>query len=477
MAVIICCGFFVYNDIKVFKESSVSNKQSIAEVVGINAASALEFADEVAAHDMLHKLESNSSILNAVILDKDGKVFARYDKDSTDVFAFTANQQEGLNNFGNFGQQYLVSYSINGKEPLGTVVLRSELSGFGRIVLGYMQIAGVILIISLIGAFVISSFLQRAITNRLLALVASTRQVTETGNYAIRVENQEHDEIGTLSGAFNKMLDRIERIQANLYQANVELEERVKARTVELETANRELEQKSEELTRSNVELGQYAYVASHDLQEPLRTITNYVGLLEEKYSAQQDAETQMYIRFVVRAATTMKNLITHLLDFSKIGRNVALAPVDCNKLIHELKEEMQETIRQTGAHINAVSLPIVIGNAIELKQLMQNLISNSIKFRKKDIEPVIEITATEIPDFWLFTLSDNGIGMEKKYQEKIFVIFQRLHSVSEYPGTGIGLATCKKIVSTHQGNIWVESEPEQGSSFYFTISKHLKPT
>ena len=260
----------------------------------------------------------------------------------------------------------------------------------------------------------------------------------------------------------------------DLSEANVELENRVKRRTAELETANKELQITSEELKRSNRELSQYAYVASHDLQEPLRTITNYVGLLEEKYAGQTDQETQTFIKFVVKSANTMKNLINHLLDFSRIGRNVTFTSLNTDKLLKEVIEEMEGTITDSKGKITYPLLPVINANAIEIKQLFQNLISNGLKFRKKDESPVVDISVEEYPNEWLFAFKDNGIGMDEKNHEKIFIIFQRLHSVSQYPGTGIGLATCKKIVSLHNGRLWVESKLGEGSTFYFTISKNL---
>lgn len=474
LAVLICCTIFVYNNIKVFKETSVDNKNSIAEVVGINAAPALEFADHDAANAMLAKFKSNPSILNAIILDKTGREFARYNKPGEEAFSPSLLNGHDAADQNSLGRRFTVSYRIKDKDYLGTVVIRSDITEFGEIILGYLKIGIIILMASLAVAFIISTLLQRSITNRLLALVSKTRKVAETGDYSIRVSATGDDEIGVLSEAFNNMLEQIEKMKRDLSGINIELERRVKIRTAELETANKELQLKSEELTRSNQELSQYAYVASHDLQEPLRTITNYVGLLEEKYSGQADEETQLYMKFAVTAAARMKNLINHLLDFSRIGRNVTFSKVDSARVLGELIEEMAESIREGDAEIISSGLPVLIANEIEIKQLFQNLISNAIKFRKKETPLIIEIRAEERPNEWLFMIKDNGIGMEEKYHDKIFIIFQRLHNTSQYPGTGIGLATCKKIVSIHNGTMWVESKLSVGSSFYFTISKNL---
>lgn len=226
------------------------------------------------------------------------------------------------------------------------------------------------------------------------------------------------------------------------------------------------------DLSSANKELEQFAYVASHDLQEPLRTISIFVGLIEEKYSGKTDEDTELYLKQIVNAASKMQNLIKDLLDFSQIGRNISFAATDCNNILKEVIENLGATIKESKAKITTTVLPVVIGNEIELRQLFQNLISNAIKFHKKNSNPEIEITCVEKETEYLFGFKDNGIGLEEQYKDRIFIIFQRLHTATEYAGTGIGLATCKKIVALHNGKIWMESKLEHGSVFYFTIPK-----
>ncbi len=226
------------------------------------------------------------------------------------------------------------------------------------------------------------------------------------------------------------------------------------------------------DLSSANKELEQFAYVASHDLQEPLRTISIFVGLLEEKYSGKIDEDTKQYLKFIVNATSKMQNLIKDLLDFSQIGRNISFAATDCNDILKEVIANIGATIKVSNAKITSTVLPVVIGNEIELRQLFQNLISNAIKFHKKNSNPEIEITFVEKETEYLFAFKDNGIGLEEQYKDRIFIIFQRLHTATEYAGTGIGLATCKKIVALHNGKIWMESKLGHGSIFYFTIPK-----
>ena len=236
--------------------------------------------------------------------------------------------------------------------------------------------------------------------------------------------------------------------------------------------AEAEIQKKSEELTHVNKELEQFVYVASHDLQEPLRTISNFAGLFEEEYSGKLDKDANQYLKFIVTASSKMQNLIKDLLDFSRIGRKITFTAVDCNEILKEVTAELGIAIKESNTKITSSNLPILNGNEIELKQLFQNLISNAIKFLKKNVTPKIEITVEENVTEYLFAIKDNGIGIEELHQDRIFIIFQRLHTVAEYPGTGIGLATCKKIVARHNGKIWVESKLDEGSTFYFTISR-----
>jgi len=258
--------------------------------------------------------------------------------------------------------------------------------------------------------------------------------------------------------------------QAFALKSTRELEVEIAAR----KKVEKKLNEYAIELERKNKELEQFAYVASHDLQEPLRTVSNYVELLEEKYSDTADLETKKHILFIKGATSKMQNLIKDLLDISRIGRSALRSAIDCNEILRTVIVELEVSIKESDAVITSTVLPIVMGNEIELKQLFQNLISNAIKFRKKNVAPRITITAEEKNTEYLFTITDNGIGIPEKYKDKVFIIFQRLHNTDEYPGTGIGLATCKKIVALHNGKIWVESKQGVGSNFFFTIQKEI---
>lgn len=236
--------------------------------------------------------------------------------------------------------------------------------------------------------------------------------------------------------------------------------------------AREEAEQANKNLERKNKELEQFAYVASHDMQEPLRTTSSYVDLLQKQYGGKFDEKGERYLNYIVHSADRMKVLIKDLLDFSRIGTKGQLESVDCNVIVQNVLDDLGAAIEESKAEIKTCRLPVINAYPTELKLLFQNLIFNAIKFRKKDVQPEIKINIYSANGNWEFSVADNGIGIDKKHNEKIFVIFQRLHSRNMYEGSGIGLAHCKKIAELHGGQIWVESEPGKGSTFYFTIPK-----
>lgn len=234
--------------------------------------------------------------------------------------------------------------------------------------------------------------------------------------------------------------------------------------------AERELQIKNLELESKNRELEQFAYVTSHDLQEPLRTISSYVDHFHKLYKDKLDGTGEKFMHYIVLATERMRTLIKDLLDYSRIGRKKEIATIDCNEVIRTVIADLNTIIQESGAQIEVENLPVISGYTTEIKQLFQNLITNAIKFRKKEMCPSVRITCQPIGGGHEFIVEDNGIGIPAEHNERIFVIFQRLHTRTEYEGSGIGLSHCKKIVELHGGKIWVQSTPDKGSQFHFTI-------
>ena len=240
-------------------------------------------------------------------------------------------------------------------------------------------------------------------------------------------------------------------------------------RAIEEKDLREENRRTQEELARSNRDLEQFAYVASHDLQEPLRMVATYTQLLAERYQGKLDENADKYIHYAVEGALRMQELVKDLLAFSRVGRKQeTVRDMDCNLVLRNVIANLQSLIQESGARINYEALPVLVSDPSELLQLFQNLIGNAIKFRRAE-PPEIRITAKKNKKEWLFSVEDNGIGIAPQHVEDVFVIFKRLHTREEYPGSGIGLAICKKIVEHNQGQIWVESQPGLGSRFYFT--------
>ncbi len=229
----------------------------------------------------------------------------------------------------------------------------------------------------------------------------------------------------------------------------------------------------SEKLARSNQELERFAYVASHDLQEPLRMVASFTQLLSQRYTGRLDETADKYIHYAVDGAKRMQQLIADLLAFSRVNsKELDLRPTGCEALIVAALQNLRAAIEESGAAIDRDPLPEVCVDEGQFIQLFQNLLGNAIKFRRKETSPRIHVSAVDDGAEWLFSVQDNGIGIEPKHADRVFQIFQRLHTRTEYPGTGIGLAVCQKVVERHGGRIWVESQPGMGSNFRFTVPK-----
>jgi signal transduction histidine kinase len=255
------------------------------------------------------------------------------------------------------------------------------------------------------------------------------------------------------------------------YEGKTRLVNELRNAVEELQRTKKELEQKSQDLARSNLELEQFAYAASHDLKEPLLAITIDLKLLRKRFESKLDSEANRFIADTIDEANQMQVLISDMLSYSRVGiSGKPFVRTDCNAILKRSLNNLRIPLEQSGAVVTHDALPEVMADPIQLSQLLQNLINNAIKFHPHQEKPRIHISADRRGKEWVFSVSDNGIGIPAEYHEKVFEMFQRLHDKKGYPGSGIGLATCKKIVERHGGRVWVESEPGKGSTFYFTV-------
>ncbi len=276
----------------------------------------------------------------------------------------------------------------------------------------------------------------------------------------ITTEKEAINEVFQLNKELSKKNARLEKIQLLLKDAEA------------VKKLNHKLTLSQKKLNLLNQEMEEFVYITSHDLSEPLRTVSNFLGLILKRKQVLLDDEAMDYLTRVLGANTRMKGLVNALLSLSKVGEEVSSEQVVLGKLILEVLEDLHQVIEESHTKVEIQALPIVSGNPSDFKRLFQNLLSNSIKYRKEGIYPSITIKSVEKRDHWIILVSDNGIGMDPKYSNKIFQPFQRLHLASEYEGTGIGLAICRKVAMRYGGEIWVETEPGKGSVFFIKLPK-----
>ncbi len=328
-------------------------------------------------------------------------------------------------------------------------------------------------------ALSISSYFSKRIISSISSLVESTK-IMAKGNLSHRTQKSSNDEIGLLADSFNKMAEELEKQTAWVDNLNKEMVERRKAEEMlkeanqQLAASNHELMTLTQKLEETNRELKDFVYIASHDLREPLRKITSFGSILKESLEDKLTGDDKENMKYMIDGADRMTKMIEGLLAYSRVGsKEVPFEEVDLNEIVEQLKQlELSKLLEETNATLEVPEpLPKIQANATQIRQLLQNLVGNGIKYRTKDVKPHIIIRAKYIDNGEIrVEVQDNGIGIEEKYFEDIFKMFRRLHSRQEFEGTGIGLSICKKIVEKHNGKIGVESKPGNGATFWFSL-------
>ncbi len=465
----------IVSDTILFRGYLRRDLEALAQIVADNTTAALAFENARDAQEILASLRARRNLVQACIYTADSRVFARYvrpggptecpqtvDADSKRI------TRDALFLFHSILLQDRKVGSLYFHYEFGEVAARQTL---------YLILVGAIAAASMLLALILSTRLRLLISQPIMALAASAKAVSETKDYGVRAEKSTQDEVGLLVDAFNDMLANIQQRDVDLRKARDELEVRVTERTAQLQQelvmrkrAEASLQKQAEELARSNTDLEQFAYVASHDLQEPLRMVTTFMRILKNRYYGKLDAEADEYITYAVDGASRMKQLITDLLALSRASTKPhELAPIDCEAVLEEVLSNLEMAVQESGGQVTHDPLPRVMADRSQMVQLLQNLIGNAIKFAGTRA-PRVHISVKQMGKEWLFSVRDHGIGISPEHRERIFIVFQRLHDRTEYPGTGVGLAICKKIVERHGGRIWVESQRGEGATFCFTI-------
>jgi signal transduction histidine kinase len=466
---------------------------SLAEVVAQNTTAALTFDDRATAAETLKALSARQALVAAALYDARGALFARFLRGrSGRIPAGLAGVAPGL-----VGGTLVVvrPIELEGRR-IGTVYLQNDLAIlYGRVRFQAFTVAGVLLT-SAVAALLLTSRLQELIARPIVELAATAREVSSREDYTLRAHKQSEDETGQLVDAFNRMLAHIEERDLALQAAKEELEARVAERTCELEQelaerrrAERRLAEANAELSTSNQELDDFAYIASHDLKEPLRGIHNYASFLIEDYADRLDDDGRAKLHTLTRLSRRMEELIDSLLHFSRVGRTeLALEEIDLGEVVTAVAESLAVQLRERGAEVRIpLPLPTVRCDRVRVGEIFSNLISNAVKYNAGD-HPLVEVGALasdpaagddtghgargECSGPVLY-VRDNGIGIPDKHREAVFRIFKRLHGRDQFGGgAGAGLTIVKKIVERHHGRIWLESRLGAGTTFFFTLAK-----
>jgi signal transduction histidine kinase len=453
-----------------------------AELIADNCKAALAFDDSQDATDTLQALHVEPSIVFGCIYDNNHEVFALYNPDNANVIKSTEFRVNGHQ----FSDGYLTVFRsiILDNEVIGNVYLISDLQPMYAVLKTNILIIIGVLILASLAAYIVSSRLQRFISEPIMELADTAKVVTEKKDYGIRVISHTKDEVGMFINTFNEMLEQIQKRDSALVSARDDLEERVKLRTADLTAANEQLTREVSErekaeaqqtkllktIEKTNEELKDFAYIVSHDLKAPLRGISTLADWIVNDYADKLDEEGKEQMNLLLSRVERMHNLIEGVLQYSRVGR------VEEQHVIINLNELVPEVIDMVSPPENIKitiesELPAVKCEQTRIMQVFQNLLSNAIKYMDKP-EGYIKIFCREDTDSFVFSVSDNGPGIEEKYFKKIFQLFQTLSARDEYESTGVGLTVTKKIVELFGGRIWVESEPGKGSTFFFTLSK-----
>lgn len=477
LVILVTAAAFVTYEVLTFRQTTLKNLATLGRVIAANSTASLAFANDADAREILTALRAEPHVVAAGLYDKAGRLFARYPADLPLDALPVAPQRDGYR----FERGYVIGLepvAEAGDARLGTLYLQSDMKAVSRTLRLSAAIAAGMLALALLAAYVLATMLQGRISQPILTLAETAAAVSTRQDYSVRAPAQGRDELGLLTEAFNQMLGRIEEQDRTVQESKqqlqryaTELEQRVAERTRELEERNVALRRNAAELQAANTELDAFAYSVSHDLRAPLRSVDGFSQVLLEDYAPRLDDAGRDSLQRVRAASQRMGTLIDDLLKLARVTRaELRTEVVDLSGIARDIAAELQRASPDRQVEFAIAPGLTTHGDTRLLRVVLDNLLRNSWKYTAKQPRPRIEFGVVSENGTRAFMVRDNGAGFDMKYSDKLFGVFQRLHSAAEFEGTGVGLATVRRIITRHGGRIWAEGAVDQGATFYFTV-------
>ena len=470
LVLLLTAAAFVTYEVLTIRQRTLANLSSLGRVIAANSTASLAFANEADAREILSALRAEPHVVAAGLYNKDGRLFSRYPANLSSEALPAVLERDGYR----FEGGYVIGLepvAETGNPRLGTLYLKSDMTAVSRALRLSAAIGAGVMAISLLAAYFLAAVLQGRISQPILALSEAAAVVATRQDYSVRAPKIGTDELGVLTDAFNQMLGRIEEQDRELRRYATELEQRVADRTHELEERHEALRRNAAELLAANTELDAFAYSVSHDLRAPLRSIDGFSQVLLEDYGPRLDESGRESLQRVRAASQRMATLIDDLLKLARVTRSeMRTELVDLSKIARDIATELQRSTPERPVEFAITPGLEARGDVRLLRVALENLLRNSWKYTAKQPQPRVEFGTADGNGERVFMVRDNGAGFDMQYADKLFGVFQRLHSADEFEGTGVGLATVRRIITRHGGRIWAEGVVDRGATFYFTL-------